>query len=215
MFIPETTLRPGVLGLELTSLTSVSSEVLPTPEQLSSSCRRSSCFRSAASAHEKTGGGKISLMKMATRIWTYSRKIAVMIVFCTTFFCTHGKRKQQKKQIKHTWSCLITANPNNKASIANSVATQRSSWVEPWGSTLLAVLICMLVSNNVLLKCSSECSFLLPSHETSALLEARLRSRHYREQQGRQTEPKKKKSNQGTHACHFCTAHIEMVYYFN
>lgn len=49
-FIPETTLRPGVLGLELTSLTSVSSEVLPTPEQLSSSCRRSSCFRSGASA---------------------------------------------------------------------------------------------------------------------------------------------------------------------
>lgn len=50
-FIPETTLRPGVLGLELTSLTSVSSEVLPTPEQLSSSCRRSSCFRSGASAN--------------------------------------------------------------------------------------------------------------------------------------------------------------------
>lgn len=53
MFIPETTLRPGVLGLELTSLTSVSSEVLPTPEQLSSSCRRSSCFRSGASANVK------------------------------------------------------------------------------------------------------------------------------------------------------------------
>lgn len=50
-FIPETTLRPGVLGLELTSRTSVSSEVLPTPEQLSSSCRRSSCFRSGVSAH--------------------------------------------------------------------------------------------------------------------------------------------------------------------
>lgn len=49
-----------MLGLELTSLTSVSSEVLPTPEQLSSSCRRSSCFRSAASAHEKTGKKNLS-----------------------------------------------------------------------------------------------------------------------------------------------------------
>lgn len=52
LFIPETTLRPGVLGLELTSRTSVSSEVLPTPEQLSSSCRRSSCFRSGVSVHQ-------------------------------------------------------------------------------------------------------------------------------------------------------------------
>jgi hypothetical protein len=47
------TLSPGVLGRELTSLTSVSSEVLPSPEQLSNSCRRSSCFRSGASG----GGG--------------------------------------------------------------------------------------------------------------------------------------------------------------
>lgn len=38
-----------MLGRELTSLTSVSSEVLPTPEQLSSSCSRSSCLRSGAS----------------------------------------------------------------------------------------------------------------------------------------------------------------------
>lgn len=59
-FIPETTLRPGVLGLELTSRTSVSSEVLPTPEQLSSSCRRSSCFRSGVSAHH-TRRFKVSL----------------------------------------------------------------------------------------------------------------------------------------------------------
>lgn len=65
-------------------------------------------------------------------------------------------------QTKHTLSCLITANPNHKASTANSLATQWSCWVEPRGSILTAVLICMLVSNNVLLKCSSECSFLLP-----------------------------------------------------
>lgn len=188
MFIPETTLRPGVLGLELTSLTSVSSEVLPTPEQLSSSCRRSSCFRSAASAHEKKGEKNLSYENG-------HKNLNLLKADCCDDSNLHylllytwkKKKKTTKKQIKHTWSCLITANPNNKASIANSVATQRSSWVEPWGSTLLAVLICMLVSNNVLLKCSSECSFLLPSHETSALLEARLRSRHYREQQGRQT----------------------------
>lgn len=66
-FIPETTLRPGVLGLELTSLTSVSSEVLPTPEQLSSSCRRSSCFRSGASANESKREKKTS----ETGMWTF------------------------------------------------------------------------------------------------------------------------------------------------
>lgn len=46
---PDTTLRPGVLGRELTSLTSVSSDVLPSPEQLSSSWSLSSCFKSGAS----------------------------------------------------------------------------------------------------------------------------------------------------------------------
>ena len=50
---PDTTLRPGVLGRELTSLTSVSSDVLPSPEQLSSSCSLSSCFKSGASTKGK------------------------------------------------------------------------------------------------------------------------------------------------------------------
>lgn len=93
-------------------------------------------------------------------------------------------------QTKHTLSCLITAKPNHKASAANSLATQWSCWVEPRGSILTAVLICMLVSNNVLVKCSSECSFLLPSHETSTVLEASLRSCYYWAEQGQQTEQK-------------------------
>lgn len=99
--------------------------------------------------------------------------------------CTYAQN-----QTKHTLSCLITAKPNHKPSTANSLATQWSCWVEPRGSIVTAVLICMLVSNNVLVKCSSECSFLLPSHETSALLEASLRSRYYRAEQGQQTEQK-------------------------
>lgn len=70
------------------------------------------------------------------------------------------------------------------------MATQWSCWVEPKGSIPTAVLICMLVSNNVLVNSSSECSFLLPSHETSAVLEVSLRLRHYRAEQGQQTEQK-------------------------
>lgn len=70
------------------------------------------------------------------------------------------------------------------------MATQWSCWVEPTGSIPTAVLICMLVSNNVLVNSSSECSFLLPSHETSAVLEGSLRSRRYRAEQGQQTEQK-------------------------
>lgn len=52
---PDTTLRPGVLGRELTSLTSVSSDVLPSPEQLSSSWSLSSCFKSGASTKGRQG----------------------------------------------------------------------------------------------------------------------------------------------------------------
>lgn len=44
----------------------------------------------------------------------------------------------------------------------------------PEARHLTAALICMLVSNNAAAKCSSECSFLLPSHETSAPLRASL-----------------------------------------
>lgn len=99
-------------------------------------------------------------------------------------------RTYAQNQTRHTLSCLITAKPNHKPSTANSWATQWSYWVEPRGSIVTAVLICMLVSNNVLVKCSSECSFLLPSHETSTLLEASLRSHYYRAEQGQQMEQK-------------------------
>lgn len=99
--------------------------------------------------------------------------------------CTYAEN-----QTKHTLSCLVTAKPNHKPSTVNSLATQWSCWVEPRGSTVTAVLIRLLVSNNVLVKCSSECSFLLPSRETSALLEAGRRSHHYRAEQEQQTEQK-------------------------
>ena len=117
-------------------------------------------------------------------------------------------------QTKHTLSCLITAKRNHKASTANSLATQRSCWVGPRGSILTAVLICMLVSNNVLVKCSSECSFLLPNHDTSALLEARLRSRYYRAEQGQQTEQKAIKTLMHVistlHILRWCTTSINI-----
>lgn len=54
----------------------------------------------------------------------------------------------------------------------------------------MAVLICMLVSNNVLLKCSSECSFLLPSHEISTALYGSLPSCYYQAERVQQTEQK-------------------------
>lgn len=117
-------------------------------------------------------------------------------------------------QTKHTLSCLITAKPNHKASTANSLATQWSCWVEPRGSILTAVLICMLVSNNVLVKCSSECSFLLPSHETSAVLEASLRSCYYWAEQGQQTEQKAIKTLMhvisAPHILKWCTTSINI-----
>lgn len=83
---------------------------------------------------------------------------------------------------------------------------------KPRGSILTAVLICMLVSNNVLAKCSSECSFLLPSHETSATLGSGalimpLPSRTW--------AANGTKNNQDTHACHFCVPHIGVECYFN
>lgn len=61
-------------------------------------------------------------------------------------------------------------------------------WVKPRGSVPTAVLICMLVSNNVLLKCSSECSFLLPSHEISIALNRSLPSCYYQAEQVQQME---------------------------
>lgn len=54
----------------------------------------------------------------------------------------------------------------------------------------MAALICMLVSDNVLLKCSSECSFLLPSHEKSIELNRSLPSCFYQAEQVLQTEQK-------------------------
>lgn len=117
-------------------------------------------------------------------------------------------------QTKHTLSCLITAKACRKASTANSLATQRSCWVKPRGSILTAVLICMLVSNNVLVKCSSECSFLLPSHETSAALEACLLSCYYRAEQGQQTEQKAIKTLMhvisARHILEWCTTSINI-----
>lgn len=117
-------------------------------------------------------------------------------------------------QTKHTLPCLKTAKPNHKASAANSLATQRSCWVQPRGCILTAELICMLVSNNVLEKCSSECSFLLPSHETSALLQASLRSRHYWAEQGQQTEQKAIKTLMhvisAPHILKWCTTSINI-----
>ena len=74
---PDTTLRPGVLGRELTSLTSVSSDVLPSPEQLSSSCSLSSCFKSGAST--KGRQWRVERKSIITQchaplIFTYRRK---------------------------------------------------------------------------------------------------------------------------------------------
>lgn len=98
--------------------------------------------------------------------------------------------------------------------MANSLATQWSCWVEPRGSILTAVLICMLVSNNVVVKCSSECSFLLPSHETSALLQASLRSCYYRAEQEQHTEQKAIKTLMHViptlHILKWCTASINI-----
>lgn len=123
-------------------------------------------------------------------------------------------RTYAQNQTKHTLSCLLTAKPNHKASTANSSATQWSCWVEPRGSILTAVLICMLVSNNVLVKCSSECSFLLPSHETSAVLQASLRSCYYRVEQGQQTEQKAIKTLMhvisALHILKWCTTSINI-----
>lgn len=61
LWVPEMMLNPGVLGRELTSLTSVSSEVLPMPEQLSNSCKRSSCFKSAVSTNTHSNGRELNL----------------------------------------------------------------------------------------------------------------------------------------------------------
>lgn len=123
-------------------------------------------------------------------------------------------RTYARNQTKHILSCLLTAKPNHKASMANSSATQWSCWVEPRGSILTAVLICMLVSNNVLVKCSSECSFLLPSHETSAVLQASLRSCYYRAEQGQQTEQKAIKTLMhvisALHILKWCTTSINI-----
>lgn len=73
--------------------------------------------------------------------------------------------------------------PNEAIKLARSAPWLPSGAVgfKPGGAAQTAALICMLVSNNVLAKCSSECSFLLPGHETSATLRKQhLRSRHYR-----------------------------------
>lgn len=109
---------------------------------------------------------------------------------------------------------IMSAKPNHKPSTANSLATQRSCWAEPRGSIVTAVLICMLVSNNVLVKCSSECSFLLPSHETSALLKASLRSRYYWAEQGQQMEQKAIKTLKhvifALHILKWCTTSINI-----
>lgn len=179
-FAPETTLRPGVLGLELTSLTSVSSEVLPTPEQLSSSCRRSSCFRSWASANK----------------WFQKQQRLFQMKPSVVDDC-YGSTE-------HTLERLRTAKAGHKTRRANTFSTHQGRWAEPKGSIPAAVPICMLVSNNVLLKCSSECSFLLPSHETSALHEAGQSGSRTRAATGT-------RSNQDSGASHFSTARAETV----
>lgn len=101
--------------------------------------------------------------------------------------------------------------PNEAIKLARSVPRRPSGAVEasePGGSAQTAALICMLVRNNVPAKCSSECSFLLPGHETSATLgKQHLRSRHYRRRtraaNGTTTGKKKNKlkNNQDTRAC--------------
>lgn len=84
---------------------------------------------------------------------------------------------------------------------ANSVNAQWSFWVKPRASILTAALICKLGSNNVLLKCSYECSFLL--------LYSMQASYHAITAQNRPANGAK--SNQDTHACHFSTAPIGVV----
>lgn len=88
------------------------------------------------------------------------------------------------EQTKHMLSCLI------KFHIKPVLSTLWLLLGQTQRLCTNGILICMLVSNNVLLKCSSECSFLLPSHEISIALNRSLPSCHYQAEREQHTEQK-------------------------